>query len=183
MQYRTAEIQAECIRLLQATETALSHLQTLPDAALEKHPANGGWNALECIEHLNRYAAYYLPALEKGLDRVPLQKTENYRPGWLGEKMAQSMRAEKARSGKMKAPRRKNPAGQLLNRAIVLERFGQDLLRMQQILNRASGKDWHAVRIATSLSPLLRLTLGDTLRFCVYHTDRHMQQALRAAQV
>ncbi|MEY4902729.1 MAG: hypothetical protein RLZZ292_544, partial [Bacteroidota bacterium] len=35
------------------------------------------------------------------------------------------------------------------------------------------------VRVPVSITRFLKLKLGDTLRFVIYHNERHVQQALR----
>ncbi len=180
MKHDIATAAAELQALLTKTEIRLSQLRALPQATLQQHPANGGWSALECLEHLNRYAAYYMPAIEKAIKAAPRKSSSVYHSGWLGEYFANLMRAEKAKPGKMSSPKDKNPSGTTLNAATVLKDFTQNLSRIRTLLNDALQADWGGIRIPTSLSPLVRLKLGDTLRFYVFHIDRHMAQATRA---
>ena len=41
------------------------------------------WNILECVEHLNRYGAFYLPAIEKPSNiQVPVPNLILQADGW-----------------------------------------------------------------------------------------------------
>lgn len=180
MKHNTQAVVVELSTLLQTTRENLTILEGFPEKSLQAHPVAGGWNALECLEHLNRYAAYYLPALDNALADATGKAEETYRSGWLGEYFAKTMRAENAKPGKMKSPKDKNPVGAQLDARRVLNTFAKDLHHTEAILQKSLSASWNRTRITTSLSPLLRLNLGDTLRFYVYHVDRHVQQAMRA---
>lgn len=182
MKHNTRAVVGELQSYIQQARNSIVQLTQFPEKQLQQRPLNGGWNALECLEHLNRYAAYYVPTLEKTLTHAVGKAGETYNSGWLGEYFAKTMRAENAKPGKMKSPKAQNPAGASLNPSEVLRTFEKNLERTEAILKQSLSASWNRTRIPTSLSPLLRLNLGDTLRFYVYHVDRHMQQALRAAQ-
>ena len=52
----------------------------------------------------------------------------------------------------------------------------EELLRLVQAAGRA---DLGRVRVPISLTPLIRLKLGDTFRFVIAHQQRHFQQIAR----
>jgi uncharacterized damage-inducible protein DinB len=64
-----------------------------------------------------------------------------------------------------------------LNVDTVLKEFlaGQD--KLQQLLEQAKGKDLAKIHIPITLTKLIKLRLGDTLRFLIAHEQRHMIQA------
>ncbi|RYD52981.1 MAG: DinB family protein [Sphingobacteriales bacterium] len=181
MTLQTQPVVTELTQLLSTFQQDLARLEVLPEDRLQHRPDTGGWNALECLEHLNRYAAFYLPELTRAIEKAPAAKHSTYRSGWLGNWFANLIRAEKAKPGKMKAPASKNPAGVPLDRSEVLDTFWTDLTQIQRLLAAATSKDWNAVRVPISLSPWIRLNLGDVLRFYIHHLNRHRQQAIRAA--
>jgi hypothetical protein len=181
MTLQTQLVATELTQLLHTFQQDLARLEALPENQLQHRPATGGWNTLECLEHLNRYAAFYLPELEQAVEKAPPAKHSTYRSGWLGNWFANLIRAEKARPGKMKAPASKNPAGVSLDRNEVLDTFRAGLMQIQRLLAAAASRDWNAVRVPISLSPWIRLNLGDVLRFYIHHLNRHRQQAIRAA--
>src|SRR5690349_13342418 len=59
------------------------------DAPLNQAPAPGKWNALQCLAHLNSYAAHYLPEFEKSIQKS-MEKGRSFVPEvkstWLGKK-------------------------------------------------------------------------------------------------
>jgi uncharacterized protein (DUF2249 family) len=52
---------------------------------------------------------------------------------------------------------------------------------MLELLEIARSKNLNRIRTSISISKLIKLKLGDTLRVVIYHNGRHLQQALRAA--
>src|SRR5690606_16066354 len=75
-------------------------LRGIDHSKLQTKPSEDGWSALECIDHLNRYSDFYLPVFSKAIDKAPLRIAENYKPGWLGNKMAVDMLPQ---NGKLKS--------------------------------------------------------------------------------
>jgi len=57
--------------LYDQTETTLNKVirewQQLPVEFFSAQPGAGQWSAAQCLEHLNSYGRYYLPAIEKAL--------------------------------------------------------------------------------------------------------------------
>ena len=49
------------------------------------------WSILECIEHLNRYGDYYIPEIEKTLDKSNFKNEEDFKSGLLGNYFAKSI--------------------------------------------------------------------------------------------
>ena len=90
-------------------------------------------------------------------------------------------RAEKRGVPASAIPRREYEDVGAFNDALhkTLERFDQQLERMRAIGERMERVDLH-VRTATLLGPLLKLRIGDVLRYLIAHTDRHLVQAERA---
>jgi hypothetical protein len=150
----------------------------LPMEQLNARPAADAWSALECFEHLNLYGDYYLPAMQQQMKKQHLPPRHIFRSGLLGNYFANSM-LPKAKLNKMKTFQNMNPAGSQLD-AGALERFIQQQELLLQILEQARNTDIGRIKIPITLSKWIRLKLGDTLRFVIYHHERHMQQAQRA---
>ena len=157
-------------------------LDQLPTDRLRERPAPGSWNALECLEHLNRlnapYHARIHDALEGAADKPAVA---TFTSSWVGNKMAASM---KPVPGTKPVPtlKRMNPAGAVLDRSI-LERFQADERQLRAFIERARHVNLNRVKIRSPLAWILRLRLGDTLRLLTYHDWRHLEQACRAAGV
>lgn len=149
----------------------------LPVEQLNTRPATDAWSALECLEHLSLYGDYYLPAMQQQMGKSKFAPQQHFRSGLLGNYFANSM-LPKAKLNKMKTFQDKNPAGSQLD-AGALERFIQQQELLLQILEQARNTDIGRIKIPITLSKWIRLKLGDTLRFVIYHNERHIQQARR----
>ncbi|WP_317044615.1 DinB family protein [Chryseobacterium geocarposphaerae] len=51
--------------------------------------------------------------------------------------------------------------------------------QMLDLLKNAQNVDLNKTKTGISISSLIRLKLGDTFRFVIYHNQRHVQQAKR----
>ncbi|WP_300597939.1 DinB family protein [Niabella sp.] len=153
-------------------------LHTLPDTTLTRRPASGGWNALECIEHLNRYSAYYLDAIQTCIRNARSKPSAAYKPGRLGNYFSKVIHPDTSVKT-MKTPRPMNTQDASLDRS-VLTTFIHNQQQLTELLKKAQQVDLGKEKTGTSLSKLIRLKLGDTLRFVVYHNERHARQAKKA---
>ena len=149
--------------------------------ALNRRQAPASWSALECIEHLNLYGDFYLPEIEKAIRNTRhTHPAKIFRSGWLGNYFAQSM-LPKEKLNKMKTFKDKNPLGSKLDPSVI-DRFTGQQMEILNLLDRARNEvDLNRTRTAISISTVIKLKLGDTFRFLIYHNQRHMVQAFRAA--
>jgi len=164
-------------------QKAISEWQMLPPEILSAQPA-GQWSAAQCLEHLNIYGRYYLPAIEKAIreeKRKGSRPADLFRPGWLGDYFAKLMRPLPGGrlKSKMKSPKNAVPSPQPDARAMLAEFIDQQE-KLQQLLTGAAGVDINRIRIPISIAPWLRLKLGDTFLFLTAHIERHLLQAERA---
>ncbi|WP_116108035.1 DinB family protein [Lewinella sp. IMCC34191] len=157
-------------------------LAQLSTDRLRERPAAGNWNALECLEHLNRLNAPYHDRIHAALEVAgDKPAVASFTSSWVGNKMAASM---KPVPGTRPVPtlKKMNPAGATLDRS-VLDRFLADERQLRAFIDRAREVDLNRVKIRSPLAWILRLRLGDTLRLLVHHDWRHLEQACRAAGV
>jgi uncharacterized damage-inducible protein DinB len=151
--------------------------------ALNQRPGEGKWTALECLEHLNRYGEFYLPAIEKKLlaaKQAP--HAVAVRPGILGGYSARKMLPD-AKTGKlwkMNTFRKMNPKGEQQDMN-TLQQFAEQNRQMLLILDRCRNYNLSRTHIRLTM-PLLRFRLGDLLQFMINHNERHIQQAERAME-
>ena len=94
-QYQTTKLIDE---LQQQTENflqkAVSEWQMTSPAKLLRQPAPNKWSLAQCLEHLNSYGRYYLPAIEKAIETAKENKwssKEGFTPGWLGDYFTKMM--------------------------------------------------------------------------------------------
>lgn len=165
--------------LTQKTEWCLQAAKAfleLSDETLNQKEAPDRWSILECLEHLNRYSAFYVPTIESTLkeaDRVP--DTTPFFTGWLGNKFALSMRGN-GEGTPMKTFKKMDPNGSSLRREVLLQfiRYQEETLRL---LPACAQVDLTKNKTGITLTRHIRLRLGDTLRVVIYHNERHVQQA------
>lgn len=162
-------------RVMQESEKFLQ----LSDAALNSRKSPTSWSILECLEHLNLYGDFYLPEIENRLKAAKAKSGEvDFKSGWLGNYFALSMLpGENGKLNKMKTFKKMNPIHRQLSRT-VLDRFHAQQLKLSELLQKSKSVDIGRVRTSISISTLIKLRLGDTLRVVVYHNQRHLAQAL-----
>ena len=138
------------------------------------------WSALECLEHLNLYYAFYLPEIRKRLDTSTYQPTETFKSGYLGNKFVKSMLPDsQGKIKKMNTFKSKNPINGNLDMSAI-DGFLRKQDKLLDLLERSYSTDLNRVRTNITIARgLLKLKLGDTLSFIIYHNQRHINQALR----
>lgn len=100
---------------------AAEKFKMLSDSYLNKRPAPESWSVLECIEHLNLYGDFYLPEIGKCIRESRYPPEHNFKSGWLGNYLANSM-LPKEKLNKMKTFPSMNPIGSKLGKN-TLDRF------------------------------------------------------------
>lgn len=166
--------------LLEASRILLNKavlLQQLDEAALNRRPAPESWSILECVEHLNRYSDYYIPVMDAAMNTAKPGSVSTFSPGWLGDYFAKLMRP-KEKLNKIKTFADKNPIHQPLDRKVIAH-FIEQQHQLIRLLDKAAQYDLNRIRIPITLSRFIRLKLGDTFRFVIYHQQRHMEQIER----
>ncbi len=151
-----------------------------PLSQLEQRPAAGSWNALECIEHLNRYGNFYLPEIKKRIAGSPFPPTDLFKPGVLGNYFAKSMQPKPGMK-KMKTFSDKDPIHAGLD-IQCLRTFIDQQQELLGLLKSARKVDLNRTKTSISISRLLTLKLGDTFRFLIAHQERHLVQAFAALE-
>lgn len=150
-------------------------LKELSEADLNAREADDRWSVYECLEHLNRYGRFYLPEIENRIEAFDGEPSGTFKSTWLGEYFSQSM-LPKEKLNTMKTFANMNPLGSSLGRE-TLDEFIEQQHRMLRVLHNASHVDLSRIKTSISISKLIRLRLGDTLRVVIYHEERHMVQA------
>ncbi|GEP92285.1 DinB superfamily protein [Chitinophaga terrae (ex Kim and Jung 2007)] len=159
-------------------------LNETPPDLLQEPPLPGKWSALQCLEHLNSYGRFYLPALEKAI-RQAEQRGKAAKPmfksSWLGAWFTKLMEPKEDGTvpSKMKSPKDHVPHVRLDAVKVITEFIAQQN-EMEALLTRAEKINIQEVKVATSLSKYLKLSVGDTFGFLVAHIRRHVLQAENA---
>ena len=169
--------------LLKRTKQVLLDAEQFNQYSLEQlnYRANeNSWSVLECIEHLNRYGDYYLSEIENSLDRKKCDPNEVFKSGLLGNYFAKSM-LPKEKLNKMKTFKDKNPLGSTLDKS-TLDAFIRQQNKMLELLNSSKELCLNKIKVTISIGKFIKLRLGDTFRFVIYHNQRHMVQALNVSK-
>lgn len=171
--------------LLNRTENATiaaRKFKELPIDQLQLKQNAETWSMLECIEHLNLYGDYYLVEIEKQiLSQNGKSKSTLFKSGLIGNYFANLMLVKNGKMTKMKSPKDKNPIHSKLT-TTTIDRFLKQQERLKSLLTQARNIDLTKTKTAISLTKLIKLRLGDTFRFFIYHIERHILQAEKINQ-
>ena len=165
-------------------DKAINTWQNLPVEVLMKQPTPDSWSASQCLEHLNIYGRYYLPAIEKAIliaQKKGSKSQATFKSGWLGNYFYNLMKPKNdgSISSKMKAPKHSIPPPEHDAKSIVAEFIDQQE-KILQLLEQARNVNIAHIRIPISIMQWLRLKLGDTFLFLIAHNERHIAQLERA---
>lgn len=179
MQQNTISLIEDLLSISENSTNAAKKFKALNTTQLNFKESTKSWSILECIEHLNLYGDYYLPEIEKQiLSAKTIPRGGNFKSGIIGNYFANLMSVNNGKIKKMKSPGDKNPVNSALS-ITTIERFLKQQERLASLLRQAENIDLIKTKTAISLTKLIRLRLGDTFRFFVYHIERHMMQAGR----
>ena len=181
MQTDARKLIDELINTVENSSAIAMQFRSLSNEQLNYRSAPEKWSILECIEHLNLYGDFYLPEIEKSILGQKDCFAPVFKSGLLGNYFANLMKVTNGKLKKMPAPKDKNP----LNRELTvtsIDRFLKQQERMTALLKLARNVDLTKTKTAISLSKFIRLRLGDTFRFVVYHIERHVLQAEKIKQ-
>lgn len=158
-------------------ETAVGQFQNLTEKQLLQPASNGGWSIAQCLDHLNRYGDYYLPAIESKLSIPSNKNPEVFKGSWLGSYFTRMMEPTTGKK-KIKAFKAYIPPPELDAHQVVATFINQQE-QMLQLLEKARDADLDKLRIPVSIATFITLKAGDVFQFVIAHNERHMQQALR----
>ena len=147
------------------------------DKKLNFRLSEKNWSILECLEHVNRYGKFYIPEIRKRIENSDTKSTEIFISGILGNYFAKSM-LPKEKLNTMKTFKSMNPIHSTLDKS-VLNEFITQQQQIIHLLNEAENIDLNKVKTSISITNLIQFKLGDTFRFVIYHTLRHIEQAKR----
>ncbi|MCY7291949.1 MAG: DinB family protein [Ferruginibacter sp.] len=177
MQINKEQLITELLSLTEQATIAVKEFKNLDINKLNFKKTPEQWSILECIEHLNLYGDFYLPEIQKQLlDTKYKEDSSVFKPGIIGDYFVGLMKTKNGKIKKMKSPKDKNPANSILH-ITTLDRFLKQEQLLQSLLKQALTADLTKIKTAISLSKFIKLRLGDTLRFYVYHIERHIKQA------
>lgn len=177
MKINTKELLAELHQIIDDCTEKVKRFKDHAPEMLNYRIEDNRWTVLECLEHLNLYGDFYIPEAEKVIISQKNTSTKTmYSPGIIGNYFAGLMKVSGNKIKKMPTPKDKNPIHSQLS-LTTLERFLKQQEKWTKLLNMAAHTDLDKARTAISLTKLMKLKLGDTFRFSIYHIERHVIQA------
>jgi hypothetical protein len=174
MKISTSELLHE---LKSKTEEHLQFAEMLslqPEHDLNFRTSAESWSTLECLEHLNRYGDFYIPEISRAISSAGKSSQSYFKPGILGNYFAKSM-LPKEKLNKMKTLKAMNPIHSNLDKNVV-DLFITHQGKLLELLEKAQYTDLEKTKSGISISKLIKLKLGDTFRFVIYHNARHIGQ-------
>lgn len=167
-------------------KTANGKFLTAPKEVLLRQPAPEKWSVAQCLDHLNSYSRYYVPAIEKAIQSAlngnqTAVPSAVFKSGWLGNYFTKMMepKADGHPGMKMQAMKGYRPLSDLDAEKVVSEFIGWQQ-QLKTLLKDAQSVNIQRPKIPTTLGSWLKFSLGDTFRFVIAHERRHVAQALRA---
>jgi len=166
--------------LIQKTQESINFaeaLTTKSDSELNWRATSTSWSILECLEHLNLYGDFYLPEIERVIQKATSKSDPVFKSGFLGNYFAESM-LPKEKLNKMKTFKDKNPLNSNLSRETI-DRFIKQQKKMLEFLDQSRSISLNKEKTKISITTWIRLKIGDTFRFTINHTIRHLKQIER----
>ena len=166
--------------LIEQTKQIISQVEAIKNQELNSltwKQKPDSWSILECLEHLNLYGYFYLPQINEKINQSKTTHQVDFKSGVLGNYFAQSMLPKK-KLNKMNTFKDKNPVNSNLNKTVI-DTFLKQQHTIIDLLNRSKKVNLNKVKIATTLSRLIKLKLGDMFAFLINHNIRHFKQIER----
>lgn len=181
-QQKNAVLYPQLIAASRELETALKDFVTnKPLNLLLTAPQAGKWSFLECIAHLDLTYQDYLPRIEQAIIQNRHLKGTDFRQGFFGRMMIQSMQPK---AGKIKRKVKTFPKFTPLPTEALDETIVDSFLakhhQFLDLLEAAKPLHGGRIRLDSAIGRILRFRLGDCFTFLVGHNERHWIQAQRA---
>jgi uncharacterized damage-inducible protein DinB len=159
----------------------------IPEEKLNQRPAPKSWSVLECLDHLNKAHSVYRKQYGEilGEKKTDSNRGDFMKPTWLGKKFFNMMQPRedyipsKMPTGKPMKPDTELGKADRLDKNQVIEEFLSMQRNMNTWLENAKERDLQSYKVQTAL-PLIKMRLGDSLRFIMAHTERHILQGEKA---
>jgi hypothetical protein len=161
---------------------SVENFKSLSKEKLLQKPSPEKWSIGECLQHLVKYGEFYLTAMETELAKEKNSKPSViFKTGYFGNKFAEMLRYKEQGMKSMKAPKIES-----LYFATVQENIVDIFLAQQnkhlELLAKTKNLNLAKVKVPIALTKLIKTKIGDTLRFSIYHNQRHFIQATKVLE-
>ncbi|AUC16811.1 hypothetical protein BTO06_17410 [Tenacibaculum sp. SZ-18] len=175
MSLKSETLLNELIELTQKNIDAAELFKNYTTEQLNWKENTESWSILECVEHLNRYSDFYLPEISQKIRNSKSIPSEIFKSNWFGRYFSKSV-SYKEKLNKMKTFASMNPINSELSISTI-DKFIIQQHEVLELLDKAKNVNLDKTKTAISISKLIKLKLGDTLRVLIYHNERHIKQA------
>ncbi|MFM2136170.1 MAG: hypothetical protein RL021_1570 [Bacteroidota bacterium] len=155
----------------------------IDEVTLNSITVTGKWSIGQCIDHIRRTNAAYIPALESLLkpDHKPnfWERNSPFTDS-IGKSMI--LQLGTAVNRRYKAPRLFQPSVRGITKEIVVA-TAEQLIRFEGIFRELEERNALSKVVRSPVSPLITIRAGDLLESLKGHTARHLAQAGQAATV
>ncbi|MEQ8927261.1 MAG: DinB family protein [Fulvivirga sp.] len=158
-------------------KTFINKINKQPQENLTKKADEKSWNALECVDHMNKAMSLYTDQMKplKLIEGVE----EEVKIGWKGKFFAEGMRPKGEKiSYKMPTTKIFIPASKTADE--TLNSFLQTLEWSKEFLESNRSKEWKGKKVTSALGPLVKFNLAEAFNFLLAHNERHILQAQKA---
>lgn len=162
--------QQEVLQIIEAVES----FNALPKAILFQKPSEEKWSIAACLEHLNIYARYYIPAMEQRLTTATAS-TQNHiiKHNWVDNLSIKSIHPDNRKPSK--TLKKFNPIYKEI-KGEPLKEFLKHQQTLLSIIQKMEHVDMNKIKVPVEFFKLLKLTLGGALEFVIRHEQRHLMQ-------
>ena len=158
------------------------HFKPLSKEQLLKRSSPEKWSIGECLQHLVKYGEFYLTVMEEQLAKENnSQPAVIFKTGFLGNKFAEMLRYKESGMKTMKSPNIEFLTFTGVEEHIV-DIFLAQQLKHLKILEQTKSLNLEKVKVPVALTKLIKTKIGDTLRFTIYHNQRHFIQAKKVLE-
>jgi hypothetical protein len=162
------------VRDLRAVSAAAAEIpRKTSQAELDWRPPDDGWSASQIFEHLCIANDSYLKELHR---LVPDSRTgfgtanTDWTPSLAGKLLVRSMESPR----KVSAPKIWRPGPTA--RPNVISEFLRRQAEIEDLIHRSLAYDWRKRKLASPVSILIRMNIGDAFTVLVRHEQRHLRQ-------
>lgn len=164
-------------------------IQNLPEDQLLHRPTQESWSIVECFSHLNSYGEYYLPQIDKLIQKrkissasqIANQENKTFKSSKLGHYFITQI-DPKTGSKKLKARQIHWPDTKGESSSTVIAQHIEQQEKLLSLLQQVREINLKKNKIPISIMKMIKLNLGDTLQFLVYHIERHLKQVFNQVE-
>ena len=167
------------IDLIRKSASAFSSMHP---TQLKKKPGDQQWSIIEIFDHLNISHGIYLRTIAKKMDNAPLDQSDLFKPGWLGNWLYQkTLPGENGQISRMRTPGFLQPKPSDWEMEEIFNTYYNQLDELEDVVERARRVNIQQLKVTFAMTGMLQLRLGDNLRMMVAHHERHLLQANKVA--